>query len=266
MGFKAVLATVVVGLAVVSGGEADSAEPPCPSGMMEVSGSFCPQVEQVCLRWFDPDNKGPNGPVQCAEFAEPRCLSAPSNMQPKHFCIDKYEYPNKPGEMPRVQASWLEMKATCEAEGKRLCTDSEFTFACEGPKMKPYPYGDGLHRNYALCNIDRPAIDPFVYRTHVRPDGVREKKTVGERPLSEVDQRTAIGSHPWCASDFGVVDMVGNADEWVVNETGRPYVSGLKGGHWVTGARNRCRPMTEVHNPPFKMYVTGGRCCSDPQR
>ena len=29
----------------------------------------------------------------------------------------------------------------CAAVGKRICTESEWTLACEGPSMPPFPYG-----------------------------------------------------------------------------------------------------------------------------
>ncbi len=62
--------------------------------------------------------------------------------------------------------------------------------------------------------------------------------------------------------------MTGNVDEWVFNTHGNahhePWISGLMGGHWVYGVRNRCRAITESHEPAFTFYVTGARCCSDP--
>lgn len=255
MRFKVAFVLVSFGFLTLGGSPAESASSPCPSGMVEVYGQFCPRVEQTCLRWLDPENPGVNGPARCAEFSPTKCLS--DHTVTKRFCIDRYEFPNKVGELPKVQASWYEMRDSCGKLGKRLCTESEWTLSCEGPGMKAYPYGDGFHRDSGACNIDKPWIDPFTYR---------DRKVVGERPLSEVDQRSLSGSHPACRSDFGVYDLVGNADEWVVNESGQPYASSLSGGHWALGARNRCRPKTLAHNESFKFYVTGGRCCSDLQR
>jgi sulfatase modifying factor 1 len=57
--------------------------------------------------------------------------------------------------------------------------------------------------------------------------------------------------------------MTGNVDEWVINETGKPYKSGLKGGYWGP-VRDRCRPMTIAHNEEFAYYQIGFRCCGDP--
>lgn len=66
---------------------------------------------------------------------------------------------------------------------------------------------------------------------------------------SRVDQREPSGARPGCVNSYGVHDMTGNVDEWVLNEQGlvneSPRRSGLKGGHWGP-VRNRCRPMTGI--------------------
>ena len=219
----------------------------CPDNMVEVKGMYCPKVEEICLKWLDKDqspsaNQG-EGPLRCAEFKYPtKCLSKEKKYM--HFCMDRFSYPNVEGDLPKTQMSWVEAKNSCEQEGKRLCQDYEFTFACEGEEMKPYPYGDGYHRDSAACNIDKPWINPWTHS------------------FAEVDQRVPSGQYKNCISPFGVRDMVGNVDQWVVNSSGRPYVSGLKGGHAV-GARNRCIPETTAHNSTFTFYETGARCCSD---
>jgi hypothetical protein len=226
----------------------------CPEDMVEVQGAYCPAVVQECLKWIDKDHRNPSGaidPNMCAEFRFPsRCIS---KRIPMDFCMDRYEWPNKPGEVPSTQISWVEAKASCEAVGKRLCTDEEFTLACEGPNMKPYPYGDGYHRDSSACNADQAGwIDPWAC------------------PFAQLDKRQPSGSHPACHSDYGVYDIVGNVDEWVNNTKGNahhePWVSGLMGGHWVRGVRNMCRAITDSHEPTFSFYVTGARCCSDPAR
>jgi 23S rRNA (uracil1939-C5)-methyltransferase len=58
------------------------------------------------------------------------------------------------------------------------------------------------------------------------------------------------------------MDMTGNVDEWVINESGMPYKSGLKGGYWGP-VRDRCRPMTTAHYENFIFYQIGFRCCAD---
>ena len=70
------------------------------------------------------------------------------------------------------------------------------------------------------------------------------------------------GTRDACVSPYGVFDMTGNVDEWVVNESGHPYKSGSKGGYWGP-VRDRCRPMTTAHGEEFAFYQLGFRCCAD---
>jgi sulfatase-modifying factor enzyme 1 len=231
---------------------------PCPEGMVLVEGEYCPEAEEVCLRWVDAHGVASKEAVptggqtgRCGEFKRPtRCLS--KHTVRKQFCIDRFEYPNVEGQVPTSWMSWHDVKNACEAEGKRLCTHSEWTFACEGPQMQPYPYGDGYHRDTTSCNTDRAGhgIDVFKATSH---------STSTARQLDEM--LVPSGQLRSCVSPFGTHDQVGNIDEFVVNESGWPFKSGLVGGH-LFGVRNACRPQTEGHNEQFSWYETGGRCCS----
>jgi len=82
-----------------------------------------------------------------------------------------------------------------------------------------------------------------------------------------VSQSEASGARANCVSAYGVFDMTGNVDEWVLNESGNEngpeYQSGLKGGYWGP-VRNRCRPATTDHNRWHHGYQIGFRCCADP--
>ena len=220
----------------------------CPEDMVPVEGDYCPNVDQKCTRWLDSDlspsaNSG-IGPLRCAEFEYSKCLS--KTKVHKKFCMDTYEWPNKKGEYPDVGISWYEAKKSCESFGKRLCTESEWTFACEGEDIKPYPYGDGYHRDAMMCNIDKPSMDPSLPRSE----------------WHKHYRAVPSGSMESCVSPFGVYDMTGNVDEAAVNESGKPYMSALKGGYWST-VRTRCRPATTVHGPEFVFYQNGFRCCKD---
>lgn len=218
----------------------------CAAGMIEIEGDYCPELpEQRCLRWVSANAKG-----RCAEFApSDACTVAPVR---KHYCIDTFEYPNLPGEKPLVMKSWFEARDLCSAQGKRLCNDSEWTLACEGPERLPYPYG--LARDATACNIDKPPIrvKEAELRDVQRRDAEAKRLWQGE----------ASGSRDRCKSSFGVQDMTGNVDEWVVNETGKPHKSALKGGYW-SWVRGRCRPTTDGHAEDFRYYQIGFRCCAD---
>jgi sulfatase modifying factor 1 len=218
----------------------------CATGMVEVEGDYCPYVEQECLRWLDPEAK-----QRCAEFAA--TSTCKSRSAHKHFCVDRFEYPNVPGEKPSVMKTWIEAKATCASEGKRLCGESEWTLACEGRERLPYPYG--YARNDEACNIDKP--HPDVDEAALADPSRRDAEA------ARLDQRDPSGARESCVSPYGVYDMTGNVDEWVVNESGKPYKSGLKGGYWGP-VRDRCRPMTIAHSEEFSFYQIGFRCCGDP--
>ena len=225
----------------------------CGLDMRHVSGNYCPEVEQKCLRWLDKDlsptaNSG-IGPLQCAEFEYPaKCLSTKRVKQ--DFCMDTYEWPNKEGSLPPVGMTWNQAKASCEGIGKRLCTTTEWTFACETEEIKPYPYGDGYHRDDTACNIDKPSMDPSLPRS--------------EWP--KYYKGVPSGSMERCVSSFGVHDMTGNVDEFVNyikgNKDKDPFFSSLKGGYWGP-VRARCRPTTTAHGPDFSFYQIGFRCCTD---
>jgi len=58
------------------------------------------------------------------------------------FCMDRYESPNQKGIMPFEGVTEWEADLYCNAVGKRLCTDSEWTRACLGPDAaNTYGYG-----------------------------------------------------------------------------------------------------------------------------
>ncbi|HSO34779.1 MAG TPA: SUMF1/EgtB/PvdO family nonheme iron enzyme [Labilithrix sp.] len=219
----------------------------CGENQVEVDGDYCPALEQKCLRWMDPETTVPR---RCSEFAPTgKCQGKTVK---KHFCIDKYEYPNKLGEKPVVMKTWYEAADACKAQGKRLCGDSEWTLACEGQERLPYPYG--YERNSQACNIDKP--HPDVNETAMADPRTRDAE------VARLWQGENSGSRESCVSPFGAMDMTGNVDEWVINESGMPYKSGLKGGYWGP-VRDRCRPMTTAHYEQFVFYQIGFRCCAD---
>jgi hypothetical protein len=219
----------------------------CGENQVEVEGDYCAALEQKCIRWMDPETTIPR---RCSEFAPTgKCQGKTTK---KHFCIDKFEYPNKLGEKPIVMKTWYEAADACKAQGKRLCGDSEWTLACEGQERLPYPYG--YERNSQACNIDKP--HPEVNEAAMGNPLTRDAE------VARLWQGENSGSRESCVSPYGAMDMTGNVDEWVVNESGMPYKSGLKGGYWGP-VRDRCRPMTTAHYEQFVFYQIGFRCCAD---
>ncbi len=224
---------------------------PCPADMAYVDTTYCPKVKLRCLK--DEYNK-PNHITICHEFAPGQQCLEPERRQ--RFCIDKYEYPDVEGGHPPVMVDWYDGMAACRARGKRLCWESEWVAACEGPEKLPFPYG--LERDADKCNIDNPWLQPNldeVYATNPR---------IADPELIRLDQSVPSGKKAGCVSGFGVHDLTGNVDEWVMSEVDRgdSKWAGLKGGAWGH-VRNACRPITSSHPPEFTYYFISFRCCSD---
>ncbi len=229
----------------------------CPDDMVRVDTSFCPDIERRCL---DVEHEHINNLEICHAFAhEERCPSAP---RPIAFCIDRYEYPNRPGAHPVWMLDWYESQATCESKGKRLCWSSEWTAACEGPGYTPFPYG--FERDHHVCNMDNFYIEPMRPGPRAQFFFYSKEKEVAFKELSRLDQSVPSGSMERC-SGFGVHDLTGNLDEWVVSDEPpreKSRWAGLKGGAWGH-VRSQCRPMTYSHEPEFRYYFVGFRCCRD---
>jgi formylglycine-generating enzyme required for sulfatase activity len=210
--------------------------------MVPVVGTFCTKLERKCLRR--------RKKRQCAEYdAKARCVGTEVA---KAFCIDRYEWPNVAGELPKVMNTWRDARASCTERGKRLCTEDEWTLACEGPERLGFPYGNV--RDSTACPFDKPS-------PRVNEARLFYKKTQAAE-LARLDQRDPSGSYARCVSPFGVHDMTGSVDEWVHHPPGKPYRSSLKGGNWGE-YRNACRPVTRGHGEGWRYYQTGFRCCSD---
>jgi formylglycine-generating enzyme required for sulfatase activity len=181
------------------------------------------------------------------------------------YCIDRYEYPNEKGAHPVWMLNWYQAQATCEAHGKRLCWASEWTAACEGPDHTPFPYG--WERDHDACNMDNFYIGPRKPQPRAQFLFYSKNRELADEELARLDQSVASGSMETCASGFGVYDMTGNFDEWVVSDQPpreKSKWAGLKGGAWGH-VRSQCRPMTFSHEPEFTYYFVGFRCCADAQ-
>jgi hypothetical protein len=58
------------------------------------------------------------------------------------FEIDRLPYPDDPAREPLVNVTLHEAAARCATDGRRLCTEVEWEYACKGPQNQTYPYGD----------------------------------------------------------------------------------------------------------------------------
>lgn len=233
--------------------------------MVRVEGDYCPAVLQTCLEHHEEYRNNPKGATvseRCLRYKKPvRC--AVDQRRKLSFCMDRYEYPNQVGELPWVLTSWRQAQWLCEQQNKRLCTEDEFNFACEGPEMLPHVYG--YDRDQSKCNIDRPYVQPDQSRAMLTyRKCLKDEWCSGE--LKRLDQRHRIGSRLTCVSWAGVVDLNGNANEWVeLPGKEPPERSGIKGGWWGP-VRNRCRPTVKFHKEFDYGYEVGFRCCLNPTK
>jgi formylglycine-generating enzyme len=234
---------------------------PCPDDMLYVETSFCPDVDRRCLTV---EHEPINHLDICHAFAQApgaqRCRGQERSMA---FCIDRYEYPDREGAHPVWMLDWYQAQATCESKGKRLCWSSEWTAACEGPEHTPFPYG--YERDHATCNMDNVYLEPMRPGPRAQFFFYSKDSDVAFKELSRLDESVPSGSMASCRSGFGVFDMTGNVDEWVVSDEPpreKSKWAGLKGGAWGH-VRSQCRPMTYSHEPEFTYYFVGFRCCRD---
>ncbi len=93
---------------------------------------------------------------------------------------------------PVVEASWAGARAYCEWRKLRLPTEAEWEKAARGIDGRRFPWGN----------------EP--------PDSRRARFAAGWHDT------TAVDAHPAGASPYGVLDMAGNAWEWV-SSAYRPY-------------------------------------------
>ncbi len=229
----------------------------CADGMVLVDGDFCPAVAHFCADWVGDDpteSKGSRGPKRCRRYKKK--LVCEGDLAHLHVCIDRFEYPNLAGVRPAALTNYRDAVRACSVEGKRLCEADEWTLACEGPEMWPYP--NGLERDPKACTIDRPRRVPNAAAL-ARPSDVSLE-------FERLDQRVASGQGAGCASRYGAFDLVGNVAEWVHDRHGQRGAErsdiGLAGGGWEA-AVSTCRAIASIAQPTAGSYATGFRCCAD---
>ncbi|MCG6948958.1 MAG: SUMF1/EgtB/PvdO family nonheme iron enzyme [Acidobacteria bacterium] len=195
------------------------------------------------------------------------------------FCIDLYEAPNTNAGSPLVMYTFDEAEVWCQARGRRLCYDDEWTRACEGPSGLSYPYGN--NHVPGLCNDDEAWLAYNQTLLNQWPMGVSDPdvdsfaellaaaRAVSASAASSADhvetlyQAEPAGSNVGCISSDGVIDLCGNAEEWTRRrDGGAPGFSGnLKGRYWAEA--RTCQQNVTGHGDSFRFYELGFRCCLD---
>jgi formylglycine-generating enzyme required for sulfatase activity len=170
-------------------------------------------------------------------------------------CIDRYEFPNVIGDLPKVFVGWQEARELCAARGRRLCSSDEWERACRGAQHRLYSYGATFDPDRCNTPIGGSAPDP-----------------------SRDIPFTRAGEKAECRSPEGVFDLDGNVSEWVadpwtgprmrhagVDESGdwRSLRGGTMWNETVYG-----QDCTSRHGHPIiaEHADDGFRCCMDPPR
>ncbi|MFO0673581.1 MAG: SUMF1/EgtB/PvdO family nonheme iron enzyme [Polyangiaceae bacterium] len=182
-------------------------------------------------------------------------------------CIDVFEFPNKPCELPMVWGSPSQAARICQMQGKRLCAQEEWNLACGGDpaggKPSTYAYGDELDLD--ACNTQRPH--------DYRPDAINWKCNVQSAQTAWDSCSTDTepsGAFPRCKSRFGVYDQHGNVAEMMTRKAGpndpespSKTVTQLKGSafFYVDVARQHDRP----HPKDAKHDTYPDHCNYDPR-
>ena len=140
-----------------------------------------------------------------------------------HLC--NWDKPGRDNE-PVNCVNWVQASAYCKWAGRRLPTSAEWEKAARGTDGRVYPWGNIWEDGRA--NVNSGSLEP-------------------------------VGKYPSGASQYGVLDMVGNVFEWVQDRNpdgGRD----LRGGSWDVArdfARVSRRNWT---NPRYSNADVGFRC------
>jgi sulfatase modifying factor 1 len=192
------------------------------------------------------------------------------------FCIDVFEFPNKPCELPFVWAAPTHAQTMCAIQGKRLCTQQEWSLACRadptGGPDTAYAYGDDLDLD--VCNTNKPR----------GPENKCSTRTARTAWATCGTDTEPSGSFPKCRSRFGVYDQHGNVAEIMTRrDKDGTLVSQLKGsaffyaevaarpGEHTAGRQtypDTCNYDPRWHVEPMDRawhasYHLGFRCCKD---
>ena len=166
------------------------------------------------------------------------------------FWIDEFEFPNRPHQKARAYTSLEEAKKTCNEVGKRLCSAAEWRRACLGPFNKRFSYGHKYEKDRCHTSTSLPS----GHSSMMKPE----------------EMLIDSGQKQHCQSEEGVFDMIGNLEEWVLDDW-QGATASLEGGAWYTyteyaDCTGRYSRQPDYRTPQErKVFSAGFRCCWTPQ-
>lgn len=204
----------------------------------------------------------------------------PDMLQVESFCIDRFEAPNRAGELPLVMYTFDEAEAWCTARGKRLCFDDEWTRSCAGTAGNKYPYGNTL--TPGVCNdeetwllydqnklngwpwtVSKPGVESLESLLDAAR-AVSASASIAADHVEALYQGEPSGTNTGCAGADSVFDLCGNVEEWTRRRdggNGPDFLGALKGRYWAES--RTCQNAVTNHGNAFRFYEIGFRCCVD---
>ncbi len=164
----------------------------------------------------------------------PRDPRPPGEWSTGAYCIDRFEFPGE-GQKPLADVTWIQARVACESQGRRLCSEDEWTKACGGGLGWNQPYGET--RVPGLCAADE-ELEGQYHKT-VPSDGESA-----------------------CRSPWGTFDQEGNVSEWVESGPDDSMRWVLGGTLWVGVYGQGCQARHGHRKLAPVAGDDGFRCCA----
>jgi serine/threonine protein kinase len=133
---------------------------------------------------------------------------------------------------PVITVDWDQAAAYCNFRNKRLPTEAEWEYAASGPDNLTFPWGNSFNVNLSAAGSD---------------------------------DLQSVGSFPGNASTFGILDLAGNANEWVQDHAVEGFYSTSPASNPVAtgGGSTRIFRGGSFANPDSAFYTTSRRYSQD---